>query len=140
MISCEEKLSEIEQELYNKVVGRWEIVSVHTRGFWGDELLYDDYFYISDSILSPNSERAMHYKDNGEIVVECSFEGITSMEDYFATWMPEDNDIKFNHCLFPNVIETTVYKLTETEFHYKIYFEWQSDRLMSEMYEYELKR
>jgi len=92
--SCnKDELNDMEQELFNKVVGRWDIVSIHEVGYWGSELLHDDYFHIADSIHWPNFSRAMHFMDDGEINVESSLEGITSMVDYFATWGVKENKI-----------------------------------------------
>jgi hypothetical protein len=140
--SCDDndKLNEIELELYKKVIGEWKIVSTHTVGYWGNELLNDDYFHISDSVNHESFEKAMHFKDDGTVFTEFSHEGNIFMAKSIVTWRIEENEVKFKFGAMPYETETTIYKITNSEFHFRVFIEWQSDSLMSDMQEFELKR
>ncbi len=135
--SCHE--NEVDEDLYHKVVGRWEIVWYRDTGYDGDELLHNYYFNSSDAVVSDDYEKALHFTDDGFINWENNLTGVIKGGE-FATWGIENNSLKINY-MYRSGTDTEIFKLTKTEFHFKITLEWMSDsRLQKMISEFELIR
>jgi len=103
------------EELFNKVFGRWELVSFTLRGgcYRG---VCNIHFNISDSLLLPNDYVvALNFKDDGAFVKEYH-SGDTEQH----SWLIHQNSLVIHYSWYALSNETEIYKLTNAEFHFKI--------------------
>ena len=92
IFSCDkEKLNDVEKDLYDKVAGRWEVISSRQTGYFAfdpddpndlinhDNLLHDNYFHISDVKDFSNEDffKAMLFEEDGDINIESNLVGVS---------------------------------------------------------------
>lgn len=121
--SCVNILNEHEQELYNKILGRWEIVTYtqSTVCFRGTCNIHID---LSDSLLLSNVYvEVINFKDDGFFNLEYNSGDIIQHR-----WFINQNSLWVDYYGQGN--KTEIFQLTKTEFHFKILHSSDGDQFV----------
>ena len=131
-VSCDDGLNEIEQELYDNIIGRWEIVSYRSSGLG---LSSPKHCYILNGSMYPNyCFEILNFNVNGNMELrQDNLRGSRTSRP----WIIKDDALWINNDGF-GYKETIIYNLTKTEFHFKILYPNNVDK--DGYWGFELKR